>query len=318
VIVRHGLETVPPGRRAIAIGSFDGVHLGHRRVIAAAVGAAADAGLTSAAVTFQPHPMRLLRPEQAPDELSTLDRQAELTSLLGLDELVVIRFTPELSLIPADEFAVGVVAGVLGARLVFVGGNFRYGHRAQGTTETLSARGRTLGFEVEVVPMLEIDGAPVSSSRIRELLGRGEVEAAARLLGRAPWVEGMVVRGDGRGREIGVPTANLQLEQHTVRPATGIYAGRAHLPGEDHVAAISVGSNPTFSDGGDRIRVEAHLLDFDGDVYGRPIRLEFTHRLRDELRFDSVDALVEQMGRDIAMTRQLAGADVGGGAGSAA
>ena len=305
MILREGLEHVPPGRRAVAIGSFDGVHLGHRRVIAAAVEAAADHALVSAVVTFQPHPMRVLRPEQAPDELSTIERQAELAALLGPDELVVIAFDHELSQMSAEQFGERVVAGILGARRVFVGGNFRYGHRAAGSVATLTEQGRELGFEVTVVPMLEVDGAPVSSSRIRALLAAGDVAAAARLLGRAPWVEGTVVRGDGRGRQIGVPTANVQQPAHAVRPAIGIYAGRAHLAGEDHPAAISVGRNPTFPDDARAVRVEAHLLDFDRDIYGEPIRVEFGHRLRDELRFDSVEELVAQMRRDIQRAREL-------------
>ena len=304
MIVHHGLEAVPPGRRAIAIGSFDGVHVGHRRVIEATVSAARRDGLAAALVTFQPHPMRVLRPQQAPPELSSLKRRAELAAALGPDELVVIRFTPELSKVTAEEFGERIVAGLLGARRVFVGENFRYGHRAQGSAEMLAKQGAQLGFAVELVPMVEVDGAPVSSSRIRALVAAGEVEAAARLLGRPPWVEGTVVRGDGRGRQIGVPTANVGMSATALRPGTGIYAGRVHLPGERHPAAISVGSNPTFSDDGEAIRVEAHLLDFDRDIYGQPIRVEFTHRLRDELRFDSVEALVEQIGRDIARTRE--------------
>ena len=306
MIVRDGLEAVPAGRRAIAIGSFDGVHLGHRRVIAATVEAAAGDRLTAALVTFQPHPMRVLRPQEAPPELSSLERRAELAARLGPDELVVIRFTPELSRVSAEEFGGRIVARALGAQRVFVGENFRYGHRAQGTTATLAAQGAHLGFAVEVVPMVEVDGSAVSSSRIRALVAAGEVEAASRLLGRPAWVEGTVVRGDGRGRQIGVPTANLGLSAVALRPGTGIYAGRVHLAGEKHPAAISVGSNPTFSDDGEAIRVEAHLLDFDRDIYGAPVLVEFTHRLRDELRFDSVQELVDQIGRDIARTRELA------------
>jgi len=297
------LEAVEPAPRVVALGSFDGVHLGHQRVIGRAVDAAAERGARSGVVTFEPHPMRVLRPELAPRELSTPARRAGLIEQLGPDELIVIPFTHDFSLLDHERFAEDVLHDRLGAVLVIVGRNFRYGHRAQGTIETLAQSGARLGFEVEPSPLVEMDGAPVSSSRIRDLLSAGEVEHAERLLGRHPWLDGVIVRGDGRGRELGFATANLECSPHTAFPATGIYAGRAQVAGTHRPAAISVGYNPTFTDDRAHLRVEAHLLDFDADVYGEPMHLEFTRRLRGEERYGSVDELVAQVHRDIAAVR---------------
>ena len=199
-----------------------------------------------------------------------------------------------------------MISGALGARHVVVGTNFRYGNRAQGTVETLTAAGAQLGFTVEPAPLVEIGGTAVSSSRIRDLIAGGEVAAAARLLGRDPWIEGEVVRGDGRGRGLGFATANLQPVPHSALPARGVYAGSAHLAGSSRPAAISVGYNPTFSDARDQVRIEAHLLDFDEDIYGSPLRIDFSHRLRDEERFSSIDELVAQIHRDVDAVRGIA------------
>ena len=301
-----GLDAVDTAPRVVALGSFDGVHLGHRRVIGRAVEAAAQRGARAAVVTFDPHPMQVLRPELAPRELSTPQRRAELIAELEPDELIVIRFTHEFSLLDHERFAEAVLRDRLNAVLVIVGRNFRYGHRAQGTIETLAASGARLGFEAEPSPLVEVDGVPVSSSRIRDLLSAGEVSHAERLLGRHPWLDGVIVRGDGRGRELGFATANLECSSHTAFPATGIYAVRAHVAGITRPAAISVGYNPTFTDDREHLRVEAHLLDFDGDLYGQPMHLEFTRRLRGEERYGSVDELVEQVHRDIAAVRSNA------------
>jgi riboflavin kinase/FMN adenylyltransferase len=298
-VIRTTLDAVEAEPRVVALGSFDGVHIGHQRVIGRAVEAAAERGARSAVVTFEPHPMQVLRPELAPRELSTPDRRAALIELLGPDELVVIRFTRELSTVDHERFAEEVLRGRLGAELVIVGRNFRYGHRAQGSIDTLAASGARLGFATEPAPLVEADGAPVSSSRIRDLLSAGDVGHAARLLGRPPWLDGVIVRGDGRGRELGFATANLEAAPHTAFPATGIYAGRAHLQDESRPAAISVGYNPTFTDDRRSVRVEAHLLDFDRDIYGQRMQLEVMRRLRSEERFGSIDELVAQMHRDV-------------------
>jgi len=305
MIVRQTLRDAPGGTRAIALGSFDGVHLGHQAVIERAVAVARERDLTACVATFHPHPMTVLRPELVPRQLSTIARRAALIAELEVDELVLIRFDHTFSLLSADEFAEGVLAEGLGARHVVVGANFRYGNGARGDTRSLEESGSRLGFTAEAAPLFEIGGSPVSSSRIRDLLAAGEVEQAAELLGRPAWVEGAVVRGDGRGRELGFATANLAPSPRSALPAVGIYAGFGHLPGAQRPAAISVGYNPTFSDSREQVRIEAHLLDFDADVYGSPIRLELTHRLRDEQRYGSVDELIAAVNADIARVRTL-------------
>ena len=307
MIVRQSLADVPPGERAVALGSFDGVHRGHQAVIGNAVSEAGSRGLKSAVITFHPPPIAVLRPDIRLIQLSTLSRRAALVAELGVDELVILRFDRAFSSIDADGFASQVLAETLGARHVSVGENFHYGQGAKGTPAKLAEDGARLGFDVHVEPLLQGGGGTISSSRIRELLAAGAVEEAGELLGRPPWLEGAVVRGDGRGRELGYPTANLALVPRSPVPGIGIYAGTAHLPGSSHPAAISVGYNLTFTDDRSRVRVEAYLLDFDADIYGSPIRLDLTRRLRDEQRFDSVDALLAQMGRDVAAVRSLAG-----------
>jgi riboflavin kinase/FMN adenylyltransferase len=307
VIVRQSLADVQPAERSVALGSFDGVHLGHRRVIGEAVATAQERGLRSAVITFHPPPIAVLRPEVQIVQLSSLSRRAALIAELGVDELVIVRFDRAFSTLEAEEFVEHVLGDTLGARHVSVGANFHFGRGARGNARLLAEQGARLGFDVHVEPLLELDGAPVSSSRVRELMGAGRVEEAAALLGRPPWIEGAVVRGDGRGRDLGFPTANLAPVPRSPSPAIGVYAGVAHLPGGSHTAAISVGYNVTFSDDRSRVRIEAYLLDFDADIYGSPIRLDLTHRLRDELRFDSVDALVEQLDRDVAAVRALQG-----------
>ena len=305
MIVRQTLSDAPQGARVVALGSFDGVHLGHRAVIERAVSVARERGLTAAVATFHPHPITVLRPELAPRQLSTIARRAALIAELEVDELVLIRFDHTFSLLSPDDFAESVLAEVLGARHVVVGTNFRYGQGARGDTRALQESGERLGFTAEAAPLLEIGGSPVSSSRIRDLLAAGEVEQAAKLLGRPPWVEGAVVRGDGRGRDLGFATANLAPSPRSALPAVGIYAGFGHLPGQRRPAAISVGYNPTFSDSREQVRIEAHLLDFDADVYGSPMRIELTHRLRDEQRYGSVDELIAAVNADIARVRSL-------------
>jgi riboflavin kinase / FMN adenylyltransferase len=248
----------------------------------------------------------VLRPEIQLVQLSSLSRRAALIDELGVDELVIVRFDRAFSTVEAEEFVAQVLAETLGARHVSVGENFHFGQGAKGTPAKLAEDGARLGFDVHVEPLLQEGGGTISSSRIRELLGAGDVEAAGELLGRPPWLEGAVVRGDGRGRELGYPTANLALVPRSPVPGIGIYAGTAHLPGSSHPAAISVGYNVTFTDDRSQVRVEAYLLDFDADIYGSPIRLDLTRRLRDELRFDSVDALLDQLGRDVEAVRRPA------------
>jgi riboflavin kinase/FMN adenylyltransferase len=297
----------------VTIGFFDGVHEGHRRIIGRAVERARAAGERALVLTFDPHPVEVLRPGNHPALLTTLRHKAELIEALGVDALCVEPFTPDLSRVQADDFARDVLAGRLRATAVVVGENFTYGHKAAGDVETLKASGDREGFAVEGIGLVRERESALSSTAIRRHVAAGEVEAARVALGRDHRVEGVVVHGDARGRAIGFPTANLRLTPWAAVPEDGIYAGWASWSGGRRAAAISIGTNPTFE--GTQRRVEAHLLDFDGDLYGRYMAFEFTARLRPTERFDSVDALVAQIARDVDATRAAVGAAAGRGAG---
>ena len=268
--------------RAVAIGTFDGVHLGHRRVLEAALAA----GLSPTVVTFDPHPRIAFGYEV--ELLTTLERRLELIGEVGIEEALVVGFDLELAKLEPEEFADAVLRRI-GTEVVVAGADFRFG---SGRTGDLALLHR-LGFDARTVPLVE----GVSSSRIRDLLRAGEVERAAGLLGRPPEVEGIVVAGDARGGTLGFPTANLRLEPALLVPAYGIYAGAA----DGRRAAISIGTNPHY--GGEERRVEAHLLDFSGDLYGQRIVLEFWRRLREEQAFSSEEELVAQIARDVEQAR---------------
>ena len=282
MIVARSPAELEPAERAVAIGTFDGVHRGHRAVI----DAARASGLRSTVLTFEPHPRLVLGYDV--QLLSTFERRLELLRDAGSDETLVVEFTPELSRLEAEEFVAGVLEPI-GTRIVFAGKNFRFGAGRRGDLELL----RRLGLEVRPVPLLE----GVSSSRIRELLREGEVAGAGGLLGRPFELEGTVVFGDQRGGTLGFPTANLAPDPHLLVPAFGIYAGSAL----GHRAAASVGVNPHY--GGSERRIEAFLLDFEGDLYGERLRLELWQRLRDERAFASEDDLVAQIAADVEATR---------------
>jgi riboflavin kinase/FMN adenylyltransferase len=276
--------------RRIAVGEFDGVHLGHRAVISG----------NDTVLTFEPHPLIVLHPEAAPRLLTSLEVKAELIASLGVQELVVIPFDRDFAARTPQEFVDSILVEQLGATHVSVGENFRFGHDAAGDTALLAADPR---FSTRIVPLVEADGEVVSSRRIRALLAGGEVTEAGRLLGAPFRLRGEVVSGDQRGRTLGFPTANLVPDEQLVCPGHGVYACVAG----DHLAAVNVGVRPTFeSDRG--LLVEAYLLDFSGDLYGQALTLEFRARLRGEARFESVEALIEQMGDDIDRTRELLGA----------
>jgi riboflavin kinase/FMN adenylyltransferase len=279
--------------RRVAVGTFDGVHLGHREVIRGA----------DTVLTFDPHPAAVVAPAGAPRLLTTLERKAQLVESLGVDELVVIPFDHDFAQRSAEAFLDDVLVGTLGATHVGVGENFRFGHKARGDAALLAADPR---FETRVVPLLEVDGEVVSSSHIRGLVLGGAVEYADRLLGAPFTVIGEVARGDERGRTLGYPTANLVPQDGLVVPGHGVYACRATTPdGTEHVAATNVGVRPMFVTGRGEL-IEAYLVDFEGDLYGQALTVAFLKRLRGEKRFESVDALVEQMARDVQDARAIA------------
>ena len=282
------LPDVTPRPRRVAVGTFDGVHLGHREVIRGA----------DTVLTFDPHPSSVVHPAAAPKLITDLDRKAQLVGSLGAEELVVIPFDKQFAARSAQEFVDDVLVGALGATHVSVGENFRFGHKASGDPGLLAADGR---FETRVVQLLEVDGEIVSSSHIRGLLAGGAVGYAGRLLGDPYVLAGEVVHGDKRGRELGYPTANIVPDDRFVTPGHGIYACRT---GNGRCAAVNVGVRPTFVTGRGEL-VEAYLLDFDGDLYGTRLELSFLKRLRGEKRFGSVDELVEQMAADVAAAREL-------------
>ena len=310
----YGLGEVPAdwGKSVVTIGVFDGVHLGHQRIVARAAEIGARLGLPVVAITFDPHPDEVVRPGSHPPFLCSPRRRAELLAGLGADAVCVIPFTLDFSRLDPDEFVRTVLVERLHAAAVVVGEDFRYGHKAAGDVALLAKLGEKYEFSAEGMPLLGDDGARISSTLIRELLEAGDVAAAAKELGRPHRVEGVVVRGHQRGRALGFPTANLETPPHTAIPADGVYAGwlaRLNSDGntaERWPAAISIGTNPTFGEG--KRTVEAYALDrSDLDLYGVHAAIDFTERLRGTLRFDSVDALVEQMARDVDEARALLG-----------
>jgi len=277
--------------RRVAVGTFDGVHLGHRRVIEGA----------DTVLTFDPHPSSVVSPGHAPKLLTSLDVKADLVSSLGVQEMIVIPFDREFAQRSAQRFIDAVLIEALGATHVSVGENFRFGRKAEGDSDMLAAESR---FETRVVALIELDGEIVSSSRTRGLVAAGDVAQARRFLGAPLQLRGQVVHGDERGRKLGYPTANLIPPDELVCPAHGVYACRA----DGRPAAVSIGVRPTFVTGRGEL-IEAYLIDFEGDLYGATLRLDFLRRLRGERRFDGVEALVAQMGDDVEQARGIAASE---------
>lgn len=310
----RGVESTPSGwgRSVVTIGVFDGVHCGHQQIIGHTVRGARELGVPSVVVTFDPHPAEVVRPGTHPAVLTTTRRKAELVEQLGVDVLWVLPFTRELSRRSPEDFVHAVLVERLHAALVVVGENFRFGYRAAGDVGTLTELGARWGFGVEGAALLarsadDTAAATVfSSTYIRACVDAGAVEDATHALGRPHRLEGVVVRGDRRGRTLGYPTANLEAHLYAAVPADGVYAARLVHAGEERAAAVSIGSNPTFS--GQERRVEAFVLDFDGDLYGEHVGLDFLARLRPTLTFDTVQDLVDQMEDDVRRTREITSA----------
>lgn len=302
-------DLAAPPRAALTIGAYDGVHLGHRELLGMLRSRARALGAPTAVVTFDRHPATVVRAESAPLLLTDLDQKLELLASCGVDLTVVIPFDRARADESAEDFVQEVLVGALGARLVVVGEDFHFGHGRKGDVALLRDLGSIHGFEVDGVRLTETGGEPVSSTRIRRLLAAGDVAGAAALLGRPHRLRGTVVAGDRRGGgELGFPTANLAVPGGMAVPGVGIYAGQYRRPGGDgHPAAVSVGRRPTFYDDPQPPLVEAHLLDFDGDLYGEQGEVAFVERLRDEVRFERVEDLVAQMHRDVARARALLG-----------
>ncbi len=302
----EGLERLPldEGPSVVTVGFFDGVHLGHRVVIARTVDAARERGVRAVAITFDRHPREVLTPGSEPRLLTTVERRAALIEAIGIDDLVVLAFTKEFSQVPAEDFVERVLVGGVNGLHAVMGANFTFGHKAAGTVENLPGLGAPYGLTAEGVALVEVGGRTVSSSSIREALGAGDLAWPRTALGRRFVLDGEVVSGHGRGKGLGFPTANLRTWPRLLLPGQGIYAGVAEHLGLRHPAAIDVGTNPTF--GTEPLHAEAFLLDYEGDeLKGVPLAIEFWERLRDEVRYDTTSGLVAAIADDVARTRQI-------------
>ncbi|HEY5854899.1 MAG TPA: bifunctional riboflavin kinase/FAD synthetase [Aldersonia sp.] len=312
----RGLDDIPAdwGRCVLTVGVFDGVHRGHAQLITRAVEAARRRGVPSVVMTFDPHPMEVVRPGNHPAQLTTLSRRAELVEQLGVDVFCVMPFTQEFMKLPPQSYVHDLLVERLHVLDVVVGVNFTFGRKAAGTVETMEEMGHRFGFEVDGVKLLEEHAVTFSSTYVRACVDAGDVRAAAEALGRPHRVEGVVVHGDGRGRELGYPTANIAPPMYSAIPADGVYAAWFTVlgpgptigevtAGKPARAALSVGTNPTFS--GRTRTVEAYVLDGEADLYGQHVAVDFVEHLRGMQKFDSVEALVEEMGRDAARAREV-------------
>ncbi|MFZ0244209.1 bifunctional riboflavin kinase/FAD synthetase [Candidatus Binatus sp.] len=285
-----------------AIGNFDGVHLGHRAILKTAIDRARAAGGTAFALTFDPLPAKLLAPDRAPQLILAPDDKLELLQLSGIDGVIVLNFTLELSLLAPRDFVRDYLRGKIGVREVVVGHSVSFGHNRAGNAAMMVELGREFGFDVDVVGPVKIGGIEVSSTKVRELIGTGDLRAAARLLGRYHFLSGQVVRGRERGRTIGYPTANLASETECI-PPDGVYAARVILSDGAYPSIANIGMRPTFSESARSI--EAHIFDFTRDIYGTRIKLEPIERIRPERKFDNADALKAQIALDLSKAREI-------------
>lgn len=320
----RGLDDIPAdwGRCVATIGVFDGIHRGHRELITTAVASAKAKGVKSVLVTFDPHPSEVVRPGSHPAQLSTLSRRAELAGELGVDVFCVLPFTPELARLSPERFVHEILVERLHVTEVVVGANFTFGHKASGDLAMLTEYGQRFGFTVQGVGLLAEDAVTVSSTYIRSCVAAGDMEAARQALGRPHRVEGVVVRGERRGRDLGYPTANVDAPVHSAIPADGVYAawftrygyespGTELTAGVPYPGAVSVGTNPTFS--GQTRTVEVFVLDADTDLYGQHVSVDFVSRLRGMVKFDSIEALIAEMAADVEKVRVVLAADKAAG-----
>jgi len=295
------------GPSAVTIGKFDGVHLGHRRVIEQVLQVADERGLVATALTFDRNPLALLRPEAAPVTLTSNAQKRELLELAGLDATLMVPFTREFSEESPEAFVTEMLVSALDAKVIYVGEGFRFGRNAAGGVATLQSMGAELGFEVRSIDHVELDGKPISSTRIREAMLAGDIGGVIRLLGREPTLRGVVVRGEQRGRAMGYPTANLSPQLEGFIPADGVYAARLTVDGRTMPAAVSIGNNPTFTGVPDK-QVEAHVLDEDLDLHDRTVELAFVDYVRPMRKFDGMEELKAGIADDVTKVREILGA----------
>lgn len=309
--VYRDLGEVPQGKRVVAIGTFDGVHIGHQQIIGDAVREAEERGIKSMVITFHPHPLSVIAPDKCPPILTPLNVKTDLIGELGVDELLIIPFTEEFSQLSATVFCEMLFTTSIEAVKVIVGDNFRFGHKAAGDVNFLREFGQKLGMEVVAEPLVTAGDRPISSTRIRNLLLEGRVAEVRDILSRPPSTHGKVVHGDKRGRTLGVRTANIEAFVGLIFPGKGVYLADLFVGKDPYACLVNVGHNPTFcstdEENQEKMRIEAHVLDFDRNIYGMDVRIDFLERLRDEKKFESPEELIEQIKADIAAARKYAG-----------
>jgi len=289
-------------RSVITLGNFDGIHLGHQELVRMVIRRAKETGAASMVVTFRPHPLKILAPEKCPPLISIYEEKINLFERLGIDVLVKIPFTVEFSAMTPEDFVKNILCDTLGAREIFVGYNYRFGRGRKGDIQTLKKLGELYGFTVREVEQISLDGEVISSTKIRSLLSEGEVEHAARLLGRNYAITGIVVKGDGRGKGLGFPTANI-APKHAIIPADGVYAVRLSVRDRRYDGIANIGMRPTFNK--KVLAIEVHVFDFNEDIYGEDISLYFIRKIREEKKFRNAEALVDQIQSDIATAKEI-------------
>lgn len=309
--VYRDLDEVPQGKRVVAIGTFDGVHIGHQKIIGDAVHEARERGIHSMVITFHPHPLSVIAPDKCPPILTPLNVKTDLIGELGVDELLIIPFDEEFSRLSPTVFCEMLFTTSVEAVKVIVGDNFRFGFKAAGDVELLRKFGEGLGMEVVAEPLVTAGDKAISSTRIRNLLMAGEVSEVREILSRPPSTHGKVVHGDKRGRTLGVRTANIEAFVGCIFPGKGVYLADLFVGKDPYACLVNVGHNPTFfpvdGENQEKMRIEAHVLDFERNIYGMDVRIDFLERLRDEKKFDSPEELIEQIRSDIAAARRYKG-----------